>query len=603
MKLNDKKLIPYLIVIVPLILVLSVSAFITTFYLNKVTDYFAQAKVNSIADYIDTKKSESELWINQLVLLFEYTNNLLEPRIEKELKVEVDLAYKVAHRIYEKHKNSKSKREIKQRIKDALGELVFNNKEAYIFIKDFNANTLLNSQVDEQNLEHRDITLEEIQKVAKRKQGYLKYTNTTNEKKMIYVKNLNIYGWFIGSSANFETQREKLKNNLLTMVKSAPIDKVEFMGVFSGNKTLYLTEKLKLKAENFTKDSQWHQHQLKGYYYFSRYYAPFNWYVVYGFSTKSMSVKAKNKHDKLEEILSKELTFILKVSAFIIIFIVILSLLLSFKINKIFKSYHEEVELKRRELEELNNSLQTRVDKEVKAHREKDKMLTQQTKMAEMGDMLSMIAHQWRQPLNQMSYVFMNIDSAFEYKELTQEYLDSKIKEGNELLEFMSVTIDDFRNFFRPDKDRVTLKIEDAINNALTLIEKTLDRNSIVLEFDFQADREVSIYRNEFIQVMLNLIKNSKDILIQEKIKEPKIVISTQIKDTKVLITVCDNGKGIDESIKEKIFEPYFSTKDEKNGTGLGLYMSRVIIQDHHGGVLSVQNSEQGACFKIELPM
>jgi len=213
-----------------------------------------------------------------------------------------------------------------------------------------------------------------------------------------------------------------------------------------------------------------------------------------------------------------------------------------------------------------------------------------------------MIAHQWRQPLNQMSYVVMNIESAYEYEELTEEYLNTKVKEANELLEFMSVTIDDFRNYFSPDKAQTKEQINSVIDQAISLIKKTLDSENIDLELSFNAENEVLIYKNEFIQVLLNLIKNARDVLHDKQVQNPKIIVETKDTDKGVEVSFSDNGGGIDEDILEKIFEPYFSTKDEKNGTGLGLYMSKMIVEEHLGGELSVVNAKDGASFKIKLP-
>lgn len=610
MKLNDKKLITYLIVIVPLALVVSVSFFITSFYINKLTSYFEQAKSNSITEYIDSKKAESELWTNQLILLFEYTNNRLKPEIKKEIKSEVNLAYQIAHRIYKKNKSKRSAKEIKEMIKESLSRVVFENPNSHLFITDFNSNMILKGS---QNIskdkfaryvdyDNRSIILEEIQKVRRRGEGYLtSKLNNLDDKEIIFVKNLKLYNWFVGRNRVVKEKRGDLKKDLLDLLKSIPIDKDEFMGVYEGSKKVYLSEDLSINPKELTKDPMWHKHQVKKHYYYTRYYKEFDWYLIHGFNSVNMSTKAKAKQTQLEEMLSQEMSFIIKVSILIVIFTVFLSLILSVKINNIFKNYQAEVERRAQELQELNDSLEVKVQEEVESHRQKDKMLTQQSKMAEMGDMLSMIAHQWRQPLNQMSYVFMNIDSAYEYDELTKEYLETKIKEGNELLEFMSVTIDDFRNYFMPDKEKQEVLVDEVLDKALFLIQKSLSAHNISLIKEYEADVKVLMYRNEFIQVILNLIKNAKDVLLDKGIHNAKITISSKIVEGKLLVVVSDNGGGVDEKIMQKIFEPYFSTKDQKSGTGLGLYMSKMIIEGHFGGSLSVRNSQDGAAFTIEI--
>ena len=608
MKIKATTVIPYLIVIVPLALVLSVSFFISSFYINKVTNYFAQAKENSINDYIDLQKAQSELKVNQLILLFEYTNNRVEPAIKKELKSKVDIAYNIAHEIDSKYK--KKKKIAKQRVKDALYELVSDNEYDTIFITDYRANAiLLGSHLEDENIaqyldkDSRSIVYEEIQKVRRHGEGFISSMRDSGDKEIIYVKNLDLYNWYIGSSILVKSKRKKIESNLLDMIKSMPVDKSEFVGVYQDGEKLYQSDDAKIFINGLNADGQWHKHQVKDYYFYSRYFKEFNWTLVYGFDTTMMSRSAQNKHVELKKMLTKELDFILKVSVGIILFITLLSLLFSLKINKIFKNYQKEVESREEELEQLNNSLFVRVDQEVKSHREKEKMLTQSAKMAEMGDMLSMIAHQWRQPLNQASYVLMNIESAYEYNELTKEYLESKIKEGNELLEFMSMTIDDFKNYFAPDKSKELVSVDELIKTAISLIKKSLESDGIEIMYAFKSTIQVSLYKNEFIQVILNLIKNSKDVFKEKEILDPRITIRTYEQDSMLIIEFIDNGGGIDAEIIEKVFDPYFSTKESKNGTGLGLYMSKMIIEGHLNATIKVENRDDGACFTIVIPI
>jgi signal transduction histidine kinase len=228
-------------------------------------------------------------------------------------------------------------------------------------------------------------------------------------------------------------------------------------------------------------------------------------------------------------------------------------------------------------------------------------MLTQQSKMAEMGDMISMIAHQWRQPLNQLSYIFMNIEGAYEYKELSPKYLADKLNEGNKLLEFMSHTIDDFRNFFRPDKQKTSVSVTEVTRKTVSLMKNTLEVHAIALHVNYKSDTKIELFRNELMQVILNLIKNAKDVLVQRDVAIPIIYVKTYEDDEFVTLEISDNGGGIDEKIIDKIFTPYFSTKSASKGTGLGLYMSKMIVEEHLNGVLSVENTTNGARFIIKI--
>lgn len=618
MRLNEK-IIPYLIVIVPLALVLTASFFITSFYLDKVSSYFNSTKERSIKEHVDSKKTKSELWAKQLNLLFDYKYNRVEENLQKELQTRVDSAYKSAIYIYRKYRGKKSSEEIKERIIDALGQMSCSDEQSHIFISDYNGNSVLspNQKIESRRLssyvdaDGRSIVLEEIQTVRKKGEGFLRSRSFDDKKwQRILVKDLAIFDWFIGSSIDELEKIDELKTTLLGMLKSIPIDSSDFMSLYDDKKNLFISSNMKnsfsedsfnIIVKSLSKKSTWHKEKLAGYYYYSEYYKPLDWYLVYGFDISSMSKQEFTKQKDLETMLDKELEFIVKVSASIVFFVVILTLLLSRKINEIFKEYQDEVKQRTDELRKLNFSLEKRVMSEVKAHTEKEKMLVQQSKMAEMGDMLSMIAHQWRQPLNQMSYVFMNIESAYEYDELNKKYLVEKLKEGSDLLEFMSVTIDDFRNYFRPDKEKEFVLVSEVIKTSVTLIKNSLDMDSIEIELHSEGRDLTHIYKNEFIQVILNLIKNAKDVLIYNSIENPKITINSTCQKDRLIVEICDNGGGVDEDIKDKIFEPYFSTKDKKSGTGLGLYMSKMIIEEHLDGKLSVQNRREGACFKIEI--
>ena len=618
MRLNEKRLIPYLIVIIPLVLVLTASFFITTFYLNKVTSYFASVKERSFNERIDMKKAESELFAKQIKLLFEYKYNHLEENIKKELDARIEIASKSASFIYNKYKKRKKSSDIKERIVDALSHMKYGENENFLFITNYRGNSILKGAqpLDEkgfvkyQDKDHRTIVLEQIQLVKKYGEAFIVTDDVRYAKELIKLKDLGFYEWFVGTSIRFEVKKEKLKNELLHMLSSIPVDNDNFLLLYESEENVYkssemlknLTDKdFESIKHSLTEEKEWHKNVVNGYYYHTLYFKPLALHLVYGFDITSMSKKDIQKQKALEHLLDEELAFVIKASLAIILIVAILSLLLSLKINTIFRQYQEEVAHKREELEELNSSLEERVKKEIKSHQEKEKMLIQQSKMAEMGDMLSMIAHQWRQPLNQLSYTLMNIDSAYEFKELTQEYLDDKIAEANKQLEFMSTTIDDFKNYFKPDKEKEVLNVSEVVVTSVALMQHAFKNNAIEVELLHEGEYLHSIYRNEFIQVLLNLIKNAKDVLVAKKIQNPKLSIKTVSKQDSLTLLVCDNGGGIDPRIIEKIFDPYFSTKDDAQGTGLGLYMSKMIIQEHHNGTLSTYNTKNGACFKIDL--
>lgn len=614
---DKKRLIPKLIIIIPLLLVLVVSFFMGTFYIDKVEQHFEQSRKNSINEYIISKKKESEIWVNQLNSIFKYESGSIKRSLKKELKNRVNQAYDSAKYIYEKYKDTKSKRDIQNRIKDALTKISFNNKKNYIFITSTKGISVMSGSREYKNknlLSYEDsdgraIVLEEITKIKKHKEGFINtIENRGGGLQTIYVKDIGFFDWYIGSTIYQEEKLEHLKENSLDIIHSTPISPNDFMIILDDKKPIYRSTKAKdilsnvslnTIKENLSKEPQWFEENINGYFYYSKYIEAFDWHIVYGFNISKMSESELQKQKNMQILLNKEIDFMTKISMIIVILVVLLSIIFSRTINRMFSAYQDEVNLRQQQLELLNASLEQRVARELHNLRKKDKMLIQQAKMADMGDMLSMIAHQWRQPLNQLSYIFMNIDSAYEYKELDKKYLDTKIKEANNLLEFMSQTIDDFRNYFKPVQKRELVNLGGVVERGLELIIKPLESEEIQILHVNKCNKDIEIYVNEFVQVMLNLIKNAKDALLENRVKDPKIEILSKCSEDETIVEVRDNAGGIEEKIIGQIFEPYFTTKDKKNGTGLGLYMSKMIVEEHLNAKIVVENTDEGACFKI----
>ena len=234
--------------------------------------------------------------------------------------------------------------------------------------------------------------------------------------------------------------------------------------------------------------------------------------------------------------------------------------------------------------------------------KQKDKMMLSQSRNAAMGEMISMIAHQWRQPLAVISMSANNILADIELDMLEEATLKDSCKEMIYQTSELSKTIDDFKEFFKPIKKSETIPPKEVLFSAFKVIGKSLENNNIKIKENITTQREIQTYSRELMQVFLNIINNAKEVLIEKKIPEKYIEITIEDIDNGVLITICDNGGGIPDNIIDKVFEPYFSTKDERTGTGLGLYMSKIIIEKHLGGILNVKNRNNGACFVMELP-
>lgn len=261
----------------------------------------------------------------------------------------------------------------------------------------------------------------------------------------------------------------------------------------------------------------------------------------------------------------------------------------------------ESLAAKQRELEEFNDLLANRVEEAVAELRNKDQMLIQQNRLAAMGEMINYIAHQWRQPLNNIGLIVQNIEASSECGELTVDELEREVGTVMQLIMHMSQTINDFSNFFRQDKEKETFFVNEVVNRSLELIVATLGKHHISVETSSEEPVTAFGYQNEYAQVLLNIIANARDVLAEKRAADGHITIRVASENGRTLVTIRDNGGGIAEDILPRIFDPYFTTKEPGKGTGIGLYMSKVIIEQNMGGRLTAANVEGGAEFRIEV--
>jgi len=258
-----------------------------------------------------------------------------------------------------------------------------------------------------------------------------------------------------------------------------------------------------------------------------------------------------------------------------------------------------------KEFEELNDNLELKIKEEVKKNIEFERRLFNSMKMASLGDMIANIAHQWRQPLTVItstaSAIELNKQLGILDDESLSEYIQSIISQAN----YLSETIDTFRNFIKEKQELKTISIQQEIKKALKITEATFKDNSIELIDNINWDEpiEVELIAGELSQVIINIINNARDAMKEKNIEKKRIKLNLYEKNGKVIIEIEDNGGGIPGDILPRIFEPYFTTKDESHGTGIGLYMSYDIIVKHFNGELKAVNVKDGAKFIIEIPM
>jgi len=255
----------------------------------------------------------------------------------------------------------------------------------------------------------------------------------------------------------------------------------------------------------------------------------------------------------------------------------------------------------KKEVENFNQTLELNVSNAVNENRKKDQVISQQNKLVAMGEMVGAIAHQWRQPLTALSGRIQLLKLDYIDNMITEQYVDEYIEESMSIVLFMSNTIDDFRDFFRIDKERKIFEITHSISSTMNLMNAQLKHHNIAFELNESKEYKILGFEAEFQQVILNIINNSKDEFIEKNIKDAKISIDIKEDQDFIIINIGDNAGGINKDALDKVFEPYFTTKEQGKGTGMGLYMSKMIICDNMSGNLSVKNISNGALFSIKL--
>ncbi len=333
-----------------------------------------------------------------------------------------------------------------------------------------------------------------------------------------------------------------------------------------------------------------------------KYYERWNWVIALGIYTDDIENEIEIKRKDLEQRVKHQVVQNVVLFAMFLSIGILISIAISQKIDDVFKSYDNKMRMNAKELEELNESLEQKVKVEIEKNREKEQLLVQKSKFIALGEMISNIAHQWRQPLSELSSILMFVKFKYSINALDSETMEKKFQEADIVLEYMSHTIDDFRNFFMPKKEKEEFYLYKAIDSVMTIVSSGLESYNIKIDINIDEKIVLKTYLNEYQQVVLNILKNAKDVLVEKEIKNPCIKITAFEELDYVILHIEDNGGGITVEPKSKIFEPYFTTKSQSDGTGIGLYMSKIIIDKNMKGKLRVRNTNLGAKFVIVIP-
>jgi len=270
------------------------------------------------------------------------------------------------------------------------------------------------------------------------------------------------------------------------------------------------------------------------------------------------------------------------------------------ELEELNKGLEKRVEAKTKELKELNETLERRVKAEIAKNEEKQKVMFWQSRFASMGEMIANIAHQWRQPLTELNLTLFSLKKAALREE--EEAVEVLYGESKALIKNMSNTIEDFSNFFKPDKEKHHFMLRESVEEALHILKRVLKRDMIHVKTSYE-DAMVMGISNEFTQIIVNLLKNSRDAFVENGVLLREINISVSKNETFAFVVVEDNAGGIKEKERYKIFEPYFTTKHASQGTGLGLFMSKMICEKGFNGSLDVRSKKGMTIFDIKIPL
>ena len=595
-----------------------------------------------------------ESYINQANQIITSSERDLDIKIMNRVKT----AYQICNNIYKDMKPGYSDDRIKKSLISALSGMVYGNE--YVYVMDMNGVIISlpllrsiegNNLIDKRDSDGRYPMREAIEMLQKHKEGFMDvyWENPSDieagpKKKRVYMKRFEPFDWIIGYGVYVEDHEELIKNEVITHIESvshenegylfaATYDGISLTKPAKGQNMYdirdsngkYLVRELIKAAKNGGGFVQYDMPPFKGARPETKlsYAAPierWSWYIGTGIYITDIESAYNERMGDIFESEKREVSIIIAGLAVLLIIGSGLIYFFSNRLQSLIDKYNNEIKEKNLELSHINHkledmvsektgelnklnmSLEQKVEEEVEKNREKDRIMFQQGRLAAMGEMIGNIAHQWRQPLSSISLLVQDIQEAYEVGELDSDYLAESVDKCTETIVHMSDTIDNFRYFFNPQKEKCRFNVDTEIKRCLSLLDAGLENNNIEVRTEMNAEGEAFGVPGEYSQVLVNIMNNAKDVLFHRGVVEPYIKINSYADGMNIVVTVQDNAGGIEEGLIERVFEPYFTTKSNKNGTGIGLYFSKMIIDGNMKGSLTVENRAEGACFKISVP-
>ena len=636
MKLKNEKQLLFIIRYILFIFILLISIIITTFLYFENKSTFEKIKQSTEEKFISDKKKIIKEQIDNLYDYIISEQKDTENNLKESLISRVHEAHTIISNIYNQYKDTHTKEELTLLIRTAIKDIRFNNNRGYFFVYDKKAVNIIHPLVPQLEgkdlINHQDtkgtfVLRDSLDLLKSNSEAYQEWywrkskTDFKEYRKIGFVKNIYELDWFIGTGEYVEDfskdiqkkvlkQINKLKfgensyfivtdkdNNYLSHINKDLIGKNAFKKIknVSDKNNLKHIEDVIKKGEGFVSLEFYkpNSNLAKFKIIYLKTIPGWDWVISTGFYQDDVDVLINEERDKLIIGYERSLKNLFIISFILTIVLLAISFYISYLIELKFKKYKE--------------SIQSHIEENKKQY----ELLSQKSKLSAMGEMIQNIAHQWRQPLSLITTHASAIKLKKEMNDLDDNFLYDSLDNIGYTANHLSDTIEDFRDFFRPDKEKFSFSLEVIINKVFKLLSSQIKGSNIHIIENIE-DITIKNYERELLQVLLNIIKNAIDAL-NDKDKEMKkyIFIDIYKNDENVIIEIKDNANGIKEEILTRIFEPYFTTKHKSQGTGIGLYMSQEIITRHMKGSLEVSNSSYtyeetkhiGAVFKITLPL
>ena len=626
MQLKQEEQILKIIKYTPSIFILITAFLVTLFFYNENKKIFDMEKVQIENEYFFNNEEVIKSEVSNAINLIQHFQTTTEEELKKNIKARVYEAYNIVDNIYKSLKDSKSNEEILKIINKTLSNVRFNDNRGYFFIYDINGTNVSNpidkSFEGNNFFEYEDVNgykffqtmIATIKDNSERFDEYYWFKPAKNKeiaKKISFYKSYQPLNIVIGTGEYIEDFEKEIQKRVLEFINLIKFGENGYIFIFNEEK-IYLSHideriigkklidiKSAKNIEQITSSLFEASINGDGFYSYIHYEKPdtkqamrkityvkrydyWNWIVGAGFYEDDLLNKINEKKEKLSEQYNKYIKNILILSTILTIVLLIISRYVSNFLETKFNQYKKELD-------------------------KKQMILHQQSKMAAMGEMIANIAHQWRQPLSTITTASSGMRLQKELGLLTDEFFDEATNKISTSSLYLSQTIDDFRNFFSPNKQKSSFYIKTLVDTTLNLISTQFKSKDIEIINNIE-NVEIYNYENELMQALINILNNAKDELIK-KDYERFIFIDIYKNEEELIISVKDNAGGIKEENLEKIFEPYFTTKHQSQGTGIGLYMTEEIITKHLNGTIEAENiyftynnkQYKGASFTIRL--